>query len=314
MASSGSYNFAVTRDDLIKAAYNEIGVLEEGETPSADMTTSAALKLNMLAKTWAKKYNLHLLQDVVLFLVDSQQSYALGDAATDANWCAWDDYNQTTTSAAASSGATTVTLTSASGFTTGDRIGVVQDDDTILWTAGTKSGSTITLGTALTDDVASGNVVFSYTSRIVRPLRVVKDTIFRRDINNNDAPVSLIGKTEYDLITSKTQAGKIIQVAYQPLLTSGRLWTWPCADLTTDVLRFTVERPVQDFDATTDNPDFPIEASLALIKNLAKLIAGENGASDELPRLRIEAREELEDWLDGDREIASVRFMPDLRR
>ena len=314
MASSGSYNFAVTRDDIIKHAYMELGVLEESETPTSDQTTEAAEKLNMLVKTWAKKHNLHLLQDVVLFLVDSQQSYLLGDASTDAEWCSIDDYNKTTTSAAALSGATTVVLTSATGFTTGDRIGVVQDDDTILWTTGTKSGSTITLATALTDDVASGNVVFSYTSRVVRPLRIVKDSVYRRDIDDNDIPVELVGKTDYDLLTAKTQTGKIIKVAYQPFLTSGRLWTWPCADLTTDTLRFTIERPVQDFDAATDNPDFPVEASLALVKNLAKLLAGPNGAADELPRLRIEAQEELDNWLDGDRENASVRFMPDIRR
>lgn len=314
MASSGSYDFSVSRDDIIGQAYREIGVLEETETPSAEQTTDAALKLNLLAKTWAKRYDLHLLQDVVLFLVDGQQSYLLGNASTDANWCTIDDYNKTTTSAAASSGASTVDLTSATGFTTGDRIGVVQDDGTILWTTGTLSGSTVTLGTALTDDVASGNVVFSYTSRVVRPLEVVKDSIYRRDIDNNDIPVELVAKTEYDLQTSKTQEGKIIKVAYQPLLTSGRLWTWPCADLVTDTLRFTIERPVQDFDATTDTPDFPVEASLALIKHLAVLLAPSNGAAAELSWLKPLADQALQDWLDGAVEQASVKFMPDLRR
>jgi hypothetical protein len=313
VSSSGSYNFSVTRDDIIKDAYDEIGVLEEGESPSADMTTSAARKLNMLVKTLAKKHNLHLLQDVVLFLAVDQASYLLGDAATDANWCSIDDYNQTTTSAAASSSASAVVLTDASGFTTGDRIGVVQDDGTVLWTTGTKAGSTVTLATALTDDVASGNVVFSYTSRVVRPLRIVKDSIYLRDIDDNDTPVELAGKIDYDLMTNKASGGQIIKVAYQPLLTSGRLWVWQPADLATNELRFTIERPVQDFDATTDNPDFPVEASLMLVKGLAKLLAGPNGAADELPRLIAEYEYELNEWLDGDRENASVRFMPDLR-
>ena len=314
MATSNSWNFSVTRDDLIAHAYREIGVLEESETPSAEQTTDAAAKLNMLAKTWAKRYDLHLLQDVVLFLVSGQQSYLLGDASTDANWCTIDDYNKTTTSAAAVSGALTVVLTDASGFTTGDRIGVVQDDGTILWTTGTKSGSTITLGTALTDDVASGNVVFSYTSRVVRPLEVVKDSIYRRDIDNSDIPVELVSKTEYDQQTQKTSEGKIIKVAYQPLLTSGRLWVWQPNDLATDTLRFTIERPVQDFDATTDNPDFPVEASMALYKHLAVLLAPGNGAAAELSWLKPLADQALQDWLDGAVEQASVKFMPDMRR
>jgi hypothetical protein len=314
MPSSGSYDFSVSRDDLIKDAYDELGVLEEGESPTPDQITSAARKLNLLVKTWGKRYNLHLLQDVVVFLVVGQQSYELGDASTDTEWCAAEDYNQTTTSAAASSGDTSITVDDATGFTTGDRIGVLLDDGTLQWTTGTKSGSTITLGAALTDDVASGAVVFSYTSRIVRPLRIVDETIYRRDITDTDTPVTLITKTEYDQMTAKTTSGKIIQVAYQPLLGSGRLWVWPCADLATDILRFTIERPVQDFDATTDTPDFPIEASIALYKSLAVLLAPSNGAFAELPTLRGEAAMALADWQDGDYEQAAVRFIPDLRR
>ena len=316
MATSGSYNFSVTRDDVIKQAYGEIGLYdaESDDSIDAGLLTDAVMKLNMLVKTWGKVHGLHLLQDVVLFLVPGQQSYLLGDASTDANWCTIDDYNQTTVSAAAVSGATTVVLTTATGFTSADRIGVVQDDGTLHWTTGTKAGSTITLASALTGDVASGNVVFSYTSRVVRPLRLVRDSVYRRDIDDADIPVDLVGKSDYDLLTAKTQEGKIIKVAYQPLLTSGRLWVWQPHDLATDVLRFTIERPVQDFDTTTDNPDLPVEASIALYKALAVLLAPGNGAAAELPMLRMEAQIALEDWLDGDRENASVRFMPDLRR
>lgn len=313
MSSSGSYNFSVSRDDIITDAYGEIGIGSEDETLSPDLVTAAARKLNMLAKMWAKKYNLHLLQDVVLFLVLSQQSYLLGDAATDANWCSIDDYAQTTLSASAATAAASVSLTSATGFVTGDKIGIVLDDGTIQWTTATMSGTTATLGATLTSTATNGNVVFGYTSRIVRPLRVVKDSIYRRDISNNDTPAGLIGKTDYDLLTNKGNSGKIIQVAYQPLLTSGRLWVWQTADLSTDVLRFTVERPVQDFDATTDNPDFPIEASEALYKNLAVLLAPGNGASAELAWLKPLADQALDDWLDGDVENASVKFQPDLR-
>lgn len=321
MASSGSYDFSVTRDDIIKDALLELGVLESGEAPTAEETTDCARRLNQMVKLWASKgYILHTVQDVVLFLVAAQQSYALGDSASDANWCAWDDYFQTTTSAAAVSGASTVDLTDASGFTSADRIGVVQDDGTIHWTSGTKAGSTITLGANLTDDVASGNVVFSYTSRVVRPLRVVKDSMYRRSITDSDIPVELVAKTDYDLMTSKTTSGKIIKAAYQPFLGSGRLWTWPCADLATDVLRFTIERPIQDFDATTDTPDLPVEASKALSLNLAADVANMFGAGDQIPRLRAPdgesglADQALVEWLSFSRENASVRFQPDVRR
>jgi hypothetical protein len=319
VATSGSYDFSVTRDDLIKEAYEELGVLEEGETPDADMTVSAARKLNMLVKTWAKKHNLHLLQDVVLFLVAGRQSYLLGNSSSDAEWCTIDDYNQMELAAAALSGATAITVDDATDFTNADRVGVVQDDGTIRWTTATKVGNVLTLASALTDDAAEGNVVFSYTSRVVRPLRLVRDSVYMRDISGNDSPVDLVAKTDYDLITGKTQSGKIIKVAYQPFLGSGRLWVWQPHDLTTDTLRFTIERPVQDFDATTDNPDFPVEWAKALYLNLAVMLAGPNGAADEIPRLTRPdgsglADIALQEALDGDVENASVRFMPDMRR
>lgn len=318
MATSGSYNFSVTRDDIIEQAYGEIGLFDPESQDALDssLVTDAAMKLNLLVKPWAKKYNLHLMQDVVLFLVLASQSYALGDATGDANWCAWDDYAQTTLSAAAAASAAAVSLTSAAGFTTGDKIGIVLDSGAIQWTTATMAGTTATLGTVLSGAAASGNVVFGYTSRIVRPLKIVRGSMFRRDITNSDTPVELVGKLEYDAMTAKTQSGKTIKAAYQPLLTSGRLWTWPCADLSTDVLRFTIERPFQDFDTTTDNPDFPVEASLALVLNLAVLLAGPNGAKDELPGptgLVVRAQQALDDWLDGDVESAPVKFQPEIR-
>lgn len=314
MSTSGSYDFSVSRDDIIKHAYGEIGVLEEDEDPSAEQSADAAKKLNMMVKAWVSRgYHLWALQDCVLFQVLSQPSYSLGNAASDANWCAWDDYAQTTLASAAAAGAASVSLTSATGFATGDNIGIVLDSGAIQWTTVTMSGTTGTLGVVTTGAAASGNVVFGYTTRIFRPLRVVKDTIYRRDVNNNDQPITLIAKTEYDLLTAKTQTGKTIQAAYQPFLSSGRLWTWPCADLSTDVLRFTVERAIQDFDVTTDNPDLPVEWSIALYKNLAVLLAPGNGAASELAWLKPEAMEALDDVLNWDRENAPVRFQPDLR-
>lgn len=315
MATSGSYDFSVSRDDLIKDALLELGVLESGEAPTADEATDCARRLNMLVKSLMTKpgYHLWTVQDAVLFQVLGQQSYALGDSASDTNWCAWDDYAQTTLSSAALSGASSVALTSATGFTTGDKIGVVLDSGAIQWTTATMSGTTATLGANLTGAAASGNAVFGYTSRLVRPLRLIEGTIYRRDISSNDTPIELIAKPEYDQLSAKTQRGKTVQVAYQPFLGSGRIWTWLTADLSTDVIRFSYERPIQDFDATGDTPDLPIEWSKALYLNLAVDVAGMFGASDELPRVKALAEEALDDMYGWGQENAPVKFQPDLR-
>lgn len=313
MTTSGSYDFSVSRDDLILDAMMELGLLEPGESPTAQETTDCARRLNMMVKSWAVRgYHLWAVQDAVLFMVASQQSYALGSAATDDEWCAWDDYNQVTLDADAAAGASTITVTDATDIADGDRIGIVRDNGIIAWkrVSGAPAGDVVTLQTTLSTAATEGNVVFSYTDRLVRPQRIVPGTLYRRDITDGDTPVTLIGKTEYDQMTGKTETGKIIKVAYQPFLTSGRLWTWPCADLATDVLRFSYERPIQDFDATTDTMDLPIEAAKAVYLNLAVDCAKMFGAEAELATLVPLAREALEEWLSFDSDNAPVRFMP----
>lgn len=52
MATSGSTNFSINRDDIIKRALRLIGVLPQGESPSTDQVTEASLALNGLVKAW----------------------------------------------------------------------------------------------------------------------------------------------------------------------------------------------------------------------------------------------------------------------
>ena len=52
MTTPVAYNFSVTRDDIIKRALRLIGALAQGETPTTDQVTEAALALNGLVKAW----------------------------------------------------------------------------------------------------------------------------------------------------------------------------------------------------------------------------------------------------------------------
>lgn len=67
----------------------------------------------------------------------------------------------TTTSASSAIGGSTVTVTTVTGITSGDIIGVVQDDGSTHWTTvnGAPAGSVVTLSAVLTSAVASGNRV-----------------------------------------------------------------------------------------------------------------------------------------------------------
>lgn len=52
MATSGSTNYSITRDDIIKRALRIIGSIGQGETPTTNAYSEAAVALNQLVKEW----------------------------------------------------------------------------------------------------------------------------------------------------------------------------------------------------------------------------------------------------------------------
>ena len=80
-----------------------------------------------------------------------------------------------------------------------------------------------------------------------------------------------------------------------------------------DILHFTFERTLQDFDAAGNNPDFPIEATDYLVKGLRYELASSSGIPlQELQHLKAEAIEAKEDWMAFDSEEGSMFIQPDL--
>ena len=162
MTTSASTNFSVTRDNLISLACQQVGLIGEGETPSANLVTEAALLLNMLVKTrMADGMPLWALKRGYLLPFPKSSSISIGGSVQ-----AVSTYVTTTLATAAVSGATTISVSSATGIASTYAIGIWQDDNTVLWTTvnGAPSGTTITLTAALTDDAAAGNRVYVYVT------------------------------------------------------------------------------------------------------------------------------------------------------
>jgi hypothetical protein len=154
-------------------------------------------------------------------------------------------------------------------------------------------------------------VVFAYTTKINRPQRI--RSAYRRNISNVDAPIEMASRQEYADLSNKFSEGKPVRAFYDPQLTNGVLWLWPTPDLATDVVRFWYERILEDFNALTDNPDFPIEWAEALVAGLAYRIAPAFGVSlQERKYLLEEAETRLGIATDYDREDVPVMFQPDM--
>lgn len=283
MATSGSIDFSVSRDDIITEAMEQMGVLAEGQSPSADQLTSMSRTLNMMVKAWqADGLNLFALQKLYVYLEKDKHEYSLGSTTTDHFST---EYNRTTTSAAAVITDTTIEVSSISDMSSGDNIGIKLDDGTMQWTTinGAPSGSTVTLTDALTDAVSSGVTVYFYTTKANRPMKLTNVNVVDSTTDNH-VPVWLSNRESYVSLPQKTSDGRVSQVYYDPQITLGKLFVWPETDSVDRYLIVWAQRTLEDFDAASDNADFPQEWYLALALNLAYLSCPKYGVPRDLRR------------------------------
>lgn len=274
MATSGSINLSASRDDIITEALEILGVLAEGASPSAAQLTSCARTLNYMIKAWqADGINLFAVQQVYLFLIKNQSAYSLISTTTD-HYTA--SFVETTTSAAALSGASSIVVASATGISASDKIGVYQDS-TMHWTTvnGAPSGSTVTLTAPLTADVASSAVVYAYTSKAKRPMRVLESVIH----DENDTPIHVSSREEYFNQSGKGTDGRVNTIYFDPQVAAPKLYVWPQTDDERHYLKLYIQRTLEDVDAAADEVDFPQEWYLPLAANLAVLLGPKYGKS-----------------------------------
>lgn len=318
MTTSGSTDFNFNRDQIIKRSLRQCGAFASGETPDAQTVQDASDCLNAMIKGWdATGIHVWTESEAILFLQPSQAVYIVGAGSTD--HCA-DLTNpsalvQTTTSLAAVLGASVIKVTSATGITTGQNIGVVLAGGSIQWTTvnGAPSGTNVTLAAVLTDAVPAGASVFVYPSGgdIIRPLRVPMARRFNY-ASLIETPMYIASRADYNNLPNKLTTGIATQMFYDPrggANTQGVLKVWPVIPVATDAVKFTWYRTIQDFDSAANTSDLPLEWLNAIIWNLSLELAPEYDVTQERMGI-INARAAY--WLDvamgWDREPESTYF------
>lgn len=311
MATSGSIDFNLTRDQIIHAAARKVQAVRAGQTMSDQTLQDFAQALNAMVKRWqARGIHVWTVQEATLFPQASQLKYQLGNSSSDH---ATDSYVETAIATAASSGASSVDVDSDDNISDGDYIGVVVDDGTYHWTTvnGTPSGDTITLTDVLDDSAAVDNRVFAYTTKINRPLKIPDGRRYD-PAGDIDTPITGLARLDYQALPNKTQTGTINNYFYDAQLAAGYLYLWQPLAAAGDLFNFTYHRAIEDFDAAGNNPDLPQEWIDTLIFNLAVVMAPEY----EVPQNQMAgpygigtlADRYLDDMMGWDREHESVRF------
>jgi hypothetical protein len=314
MTTSGTITFTETRDQIITNALTLLGAIAAGETATTADITNGAMFLNAMAKAWvAQGIHLWTEESGTLFLVLGQAQYNLIAGATGANASDGTGTPVETTLSAQGSG-TSIVVTTSTGMTVGDNIGVVQNTGVIQWTTIASIAST-TVGLNASISVSnSGNGVFTYTTQLPRVLSIQSARL--RNASGFDIKMDIRPREDYNNIPQKLITGSPIILYYSPQLTQGQVFLWPTPSDVNSRVEITYLRQIQDFDASGDNPDFPQEWLEAITYNLAVRIApayGINLSSGGIsgnPDILIQAKQYLDDMKAWDSEQPFTKIVP----
>jgi hypothetical protein len=303
---SGSKNLSVTCNDIIAAALKKAGVYQSGEQASPEEVQDAKFALNTMVKEWsALGIDVPWRTTITLFVQPGQQSYLIGPTGDNATSA----YVETTLATAADTGAIALALTSITGMSDGDHIGIKLDSGVIHWSTLADAASVI-IADGLVSGASAGNSVYAYTDKAYRPQKVIY--ALRRNAQGFDVEVTLIGDTEYQGLARKDQPGYVNQAYYTPTFDNGTLFVWATSG--SDKLVLITQNLVDNFDALNDAPQFPIEWTNALVWNLASELSPDYGMPlKERMDLERRATKKLETLLDYDTENASVILSRNVR-
>lgn len=276
MATSGSYDFSITRDQLIDLAHQHVGLIGEGESASSSQVTEASRLLNMIVK-------LRAADGMPLWAL--KRGYVLpftgaSSVATDSHVVT--EYVSTTISANEAAAQTILSVTSSTGMAASDQVGIELDDGSMHWTtiSTVDSSTQITVASGLASAAASGNRVYAYTAsseRVQKPIRIVEANILEVS-SSNSWEIYIEDRADYYALGNRTNEGTPNTIYYSIESTSGtnldngQIFVYPRFANGDYVIEFTYHRPFQDFDAATDNPDFPQAFYLPLMLELAALL------------------------------------------
>ena len=319
MATSGSVNFTQTRNEIIQDALALVGAYGVGRTISSEDIVFTNNLLNKMIKAWqARGLHLWAEEDAYLFVADNTGRYVLSNATSSARAAYETDTVITQLNGGFAATDTALTVDTTTGMSTSDIIGIVLDSDVVHWTtiSTIPSSTTLTIASGLATAAADNSHVYTFTSRINRPLKihsVRKVTGIDTGSTSTQTATALtqLSHTDFMELPSRNTNGSPTHYYYNPDLDSGSLYLYPRPDDPDMYFSFSFSRMLEDFDASTDNADFPSEWLETITYQLAVRLATAFGKDAKLQSLMPMASAMYEMMLDNDAETGSVYLSPD---
>jgi hypothetical protein len=234
MTTSSSYDWEMTRDQIITDAYAACGAIDENDTPTTAQLTKGARVLNGIIKTMSGPVGMP------------------------------------------------------------------------LWAITTKSFP-------LTTNTATYTIGIGQTIDSPKPIKIIQ--AWHRDTTTNfDTPVNIVSLDTYNRLGNKFVDATPVQLAYDPLISTGIIYIYPEPDsysVSNREIWIRYQRPFQDFDASSDTPDFPTEWDLPLVYSLAVALAPSLGVPpNDMAKLEGLAKTYIESAQEAGYENASIFIQP----
>ncbi len=312
MARSGSYNFALDRDTIVKRAMQLVNLININQTArGADQAYAIDIFQSMIKLWQAEGIQLWNRKQATLFPSYQSQQYSISNTGAH---CA-NSYVNTTIASDEASAQTILSVTSTTGMTALDNIGIELDDKTRQWTTivSVDSATQVTVTTPLTSAATSGNTIIAYTNKIAdRPLRILDARTV--DLSNQNTTITMenIGYDQYFSIPVKTSDGRPLNYYYDKLLDAGQLYLFPRPDEVDVLVEFTYHESIEDVDSPTDSMDFPTEWTLPLIYGLAAELCVAFGKFEQLPIIKGMADEYKKIVREFDNDEEPFFLLPDM--
>lgn len=312
MATSNSTNYNNTRNEIIKDSLIEINALGAEDTVESADQALANRHLNRMIKAWnADGINLWRHQEATVYLRTGEESNTLSSSSSGEGS---NSTVETTFSADEAAAQTVISVTSSTGMTAADIILLELNDTTYEDTTivSVDSATQITITDALTSAASSGNVIYTFTTRMGRPLSI--ENVRLRNKDGTDTQVWELNRDDYFAIPNKDTESTPNSYYYDPQRDAGVLYLWPTTDSLRNKLKITYSRSVEDFDAAGDTPDFPQEWLEALVLGLAARLARAFGRDQKLiGSLKAEAEVAFQRAKSWDTERAPLQILPETR-
>lgn len=308
-----------SRYTIISDSLMLLGVNEAGENiADADMQLGVRW-LNRLVKQWESKgVFLNTNTYATLFLEPGLNEYIIGNEAnSQAYWAETPATMALTTNAVVAT--TTLVVDSTLLLQVGYYLGVVNNDNILQWTEITSITDLTTLHVLdpLLIAANSGNLVYAFSSAPTfgAPLKVLDANIVSGSgTTTSEILMPILAFEDYFQLTNKLSPGNPVNLSYNKKIDTGVIRVWPTPNSAAQRIRLHIQRPIFNFDMTTDTQDLPAQYLSALVYGLSVLLAPSYGKSSLLQTLAPVYQTLLDEVTSFDQEDISCYLTPSTYR